>query len=59
MLRAGDLEEYKHIRFSRIFKKEFFFERPQAEFQIDAITILYTNCEHKQRRATDFNGAII
>lgn len=24
-------------RFSRIFKKEVFFERPQAEFQIDAV----------------------
>lgn len=24
-------------RFSRIFKKEDFFERPQAEFQIDAV----------------------
>lgn len=24
-------------RFSRIFKKECFFERPQAEFQIDAV----------------------
>jgi hypothetical protein len=24
-------------RFSRIFKKEAFFERPQAEFQIDAM----------------------
>ncbi len=33
-----------HIRFSRIFKKENFFERPQAEFQIDAIATLYTNC---------------
>ncbi|OJW16187.1 MAG: hypothetical protein BGO44_06815 [Legionella sp. 39-23] len=37
-----------HIRFSRIFKKESFFERPQAEFQIDAIAILYTNCLLKQ-----------
>ncbi len=47
----GDLEGCNHIRFSRIFKKELFFERPQAEFQIDAIAILYTNCWHKQRNA--------
>lgn len=37
-----------HIRFSRIFKKESFFERPQAEFQIDAIATLYTNCRPKK-----------
>ena len=29
--------ERLRARFSRIFKKEVFFERPQAEFQIDAV----------------------
>lgn len=49
MLRTGGLEEFINIRFSRVFKKELFFERPQAEFQIDAIVILYTNCFYTQR----------
>ncbi|QLZ68613.1 hypothetical protein FOLKNPGA_01392 [Legionella sp. PC1000] len=47
-MRTEDLEECNHIRFSRIFKKELFFERPQAEFQIDAIAALYTSSWYKQ-----------
>jgi hypothetical protein len=49
-MRASDGWEgmYK-TRFSRIFKKVIFFERPQAEFQIDAIVRVYTICCSKQR----------
>lgn len=55
-MRAGRrLEEMQIISALAVFSKKRLFERPQAEFQIDASTILYTNCYFKQRRVSRFS----
>lgn len=50
-MRAVDgLEGCKKLPALAVFsKKKNFFERPQAEFQIDAVLRVYTNCWAKQR----------